>query len=369
MSTVPHRHTLALPTGTETLQLKEAARHRRITTELATVFDLWGYTPAETPLVDFFEIYRPFLSPEEARSVYRTVDHQGETLVVRCDTTLFLAKQLGLHLTPEELPVRIQYSDQIVRAEGENDLASNEYQQAGVELVGVPGPEGEVEVLLILIDALHRLALRDVVIHAGSHEVFDAVCQSLPREDHAAFEHAVVHRMDLPQRFPAVTPHEVELLQFIGDLPAFEEHLARWTLRDEVRAAAEKLLAILTSVHGLQPSPPPLQPAARSREEMLRVDLSELGGHQYYSGIAFSAYTAGGNAAVVRGGRYDTLLRQFGCDAPSVGFSMYTRKLPATTLHEVYQKGAPVQRAAGATLNERVAALRQGHAAGMRIHL
>ncbi|POR03990.1 hypothetical protein AU468_04815 [Alkalispirochaeta sphaeroplastigenens] len=348
-------HSLGLPTGTETLQLQEAARHRRITRVLEDQFELWGYTPAETPLVDYFDVYQPLLTPEGVRSTYRAMDRQGEILSVRADTTLFLAKQLGLHLSAEELPVRVWYNDQIVRAEEEHDIASNDYQQAGLELVGASGIEADAEVLTILRESLRALSLEDAAIHLGHHRILEAITPDGVAP--AALRSLVRRRNPVPADW-GLTADLQELLLFIGCRKSFSTHLLRWTLPAEVRSAAEELLALADLL--------PATSSGGSTLPAIRIDLSELAAHDYYSGIAFSAYHPGSTAAIARGGRYDHLLGHFGYDAPSVGFSVFTRKLPAETLREEHRPSPP---APGQTFAERVARAQDAHERGERMHL
>ncbi len=54
--------------------------------------------------------------------------------------------------------------------------------------------------------------------------------------------------------------------------------------------------------------------------EYISFDLGMLSKYKYYTGVIFKAYTYGVGDAVVKGGRYDGLLRQFGKEAPAVGF-------------------------------------------------
>ena len=55
-------------------------------------------------------------------------------------------------------------------------------------------------------------------------------------------------------------------------------------------------------------------------EEYVAFDLGMLSNYNYYTGVIFKAYTTGTGDAVVKGGRYDNLLKQFGKDAPAIGF-------------------------------------------------
>ncbi len=342
------------------MHLRESARHRRITRILEDRFELWGYAPVETPLVDYVEVYRELLPEPRLRDTYRVVDRQGEVLAVRSDTTLFLAKQLGLHLTTEELPVRVWYNDQIVRAEEEDEIAANEYQQAGLELVGSNGIESDMEVLVILQDTLQALDLGDAAIHLGSHRIIEEAARTssggtsaggnTDSADAEQLRSVVSRRRPIPEEFGV--PRDVEeLLRFIGSPEAFRKLLSGLTLPGPVRHAGE---ALLERALPLDHTP------------AIRIDTSELGAHDYYTGIAFGVYHPGSTAAIARGGRYDELLGHFGFDAPSVGFSMFTRKFPCATQEHPHES---LPAAPGKTFTERLARARESHNRGERMHL
>ena len=55
-------------------------------------------------------------------------------------------------------------------------------------------------------------------------------------------------------------------------------------------------------------------------EKYVSFDLGMLSKYNYYTGIIFKGYTYGVGDAIVKGGRYDNLLKRFGKDAPAIGF-------------------------------------------------
>jgi ATP phosphoribosyltransferase regulatory subunit len=61
---------------------------------------------------------------------------------------------------------------------------------------------------------------------------------------------------------------------------------------------------------------------ARAASAELEVDLGEVRGLGYYTGLVFNLYAAGAPRAVGGGGRYDGLLGKFGDPRPAVGFSL-----------------------------------------------
>ena len=64
-------------------------------------------------------------------------------------------------------------------------------------------------------------------------------------------------------------------------------------------------------------------------EKYVSFDLGMLSKYNYYTGIIFKGYTYGVGDAIVKGGRYDNLLRQFGKNAPAIGFMIVVDDLLA----------------------------------------
>ncbi len=60
----------------------------------------------------------------------------------------------------------------------------------------------------------------------------------------------------------------------------------------------------------------------REVDARLHVDLGEVRGFDYYTGVRFQAFVAGAPDAVLRGGRYDDLLGRYGRESPAVGFAV-----------------------------------------------
>ena len=68
--------------------------------------------------------------------------------------------------------------------------------------------------------------------------------------------------------------------------------------------------------------------------QYVSFDLSMLSRYNYYTGIFFRGYTYGSGDAVVKGGRYDNLLKHFGKDAPSIGFVVVIDELLSALKHQ-----------------------------------
>jgi ATP phosphoribosyltransferase regulatory subunit len=108
----------------------------------------------------------------------------------------------------------------------------------------------------------------------------------------------------------------MELYKFIGPASELKDLItAAVGLRPAENAALQHLLSLSEEL------------TAVGQGDRLRIDLSEVGDRDYYSGIVFHLYDDGADAPVASGGRYDELLGHFGTAAPSVGFSLMLRRL------------------------------------------
>ena len=313
---------LQLPQGTESLYLEEAYRHQQAVARLHNLFTSWGYLPVETPLFDFFDIYQDMISGRE-KDIYRLIDREGDLLMLRSDITLFLAKQIGLLSGSTDLPLRVYYSGAILRHQNQEDISKNEFFQTGVELIGKEGKYADMEVLTLLIATFKALDLSPR-IHLGSRDIlaklfadfsgeeFSHVISLSGNRNFGELEHFINGRISADKK-----SFILDLISFIGTATDFENLLKKSAYKPDMQEqeAINHLLSLWAMLTEL------------NLENHFRIDMSETGSQHYYTGIVFQGYLEGVDSAVVSGGRYDTLLKEFGFDSPSIGFSILLRKV------------------------------------------
>ncbi len=318
---------LQLPQGAESFYLDEAQRHEEILEELRGLYYSWGYLPVKTPVFDFYDIYRPLLDAGAKEKIYRLIDREGDLLMLRSDVTLFLAKQMGTILSGEDLPLRLWYADTILRHQDAEDISKNEFFQVGAELIGKKGAYADLEVLMMLVKSLEKAGLKDYYIHLGSREIFDRCFAGISEERKKALLGAIGLRdgaavgnvfRDIGVG-PKVADFLLRFFRYIGDADGLAalsgEGAKQGHLSKDVIASVSYLSSIWeelvkTGVSGL-----------------FRIDLSEVGGQPYYTGLVFQAFKEGVDSAFASGGRYDELLARYGVNAPSAGFSIMLRKI------------------------------------------
>lgn len=329
---------LYIPQGTESLHRDEAYTHRNFVHTMEENFQLWGYFPVQTPVFDYYEDYRNLMGQKRLDESYRLIDREGELLMLRSDITLFLARQMGIQLTEASLPLRVYYADTILRYQKKEDISHNEFFQVGCELLGLDNQDGDLEILLLMKEQLDLLGMKDYRIHLGSRSVFNKISQFCNVKDEQHLSNALDERnKDLLKALLSAGQKEelvselVDFLLFIGTAEDFAKYSKKLSngLKGLIAEELEQIESILLQLKSL------------GIENDFRVDFSEIGSQNYYSGLVFQCYAQGADSAVASGGRYDGLIFCRGKDVSSVGFSIYLRKLeallPSLSLPEIHQ--------------------------------
>jgi ATP phosphoribosyltransferase regulatory subunit len=314
-----------LPKGARLYLPDEAARKRHAEGRLLDVFARWGYRELVTPTFEYFDVLALGTDPEVQENMFKLVDREtGRMLALRADITPQIARIVATRLRDEPKPLRLAYVTNVFRYDEPQVSRYREFFQAGVELVGLEKPEAEVEVIAMAIEGLHALGLEHFQIDLGHPDFFRGLLeelkadvahqrelrQALARKDAAALERLVAdlappaHVGDALLALPTLFG-QAEVLERAGAL-------ARGERATRALANLAEVYRLLT-IYGLV--------------ERVRLDLGEVRGFDYYSGLYFEAYLNGFGAAVAGGGRYDDLVARFGYACPAVGFAFDVGRL------------------------------------------
>jgi ATP phosphoribosyltransferase regulatory subunit len=188
--------------------------------------------------------------------------------------------------------------------------------QIGAEMYGHAGLEADVEIVNLMIAALKRAGIQRVHIDLGHPSIYRALTEKsgLSAEDSEALFHAVQQK-DAPRA------------QELGG-----EHLAALTALNgpkDVITKARKQLPSLPAIGVALNALDRLAAQCEAPGVDISVDLAELGGFNYESGLVFAAFTPGSPDAIARGGRYDEVGASFGRARAATGFTMDLRQLAA----------------------------------------
>jgi ATP phosphoribosyltransferase regulatory subunit len=217
-----------------------------------------------------------------------------------------IARVVATRLRERPTPFRLAYEGTVLRRRSGRARKHRQIPQVGIELAGVSGPEGDLELLGLAADALRATGLEHFTIDVGDAGVMRALLAPLEPERQLRLSDALARKDEAGIDDPTLR----ELLAFCGDRAVLVEGLRLLEGLPAAAAAAGRLLALFDAAvqKGLGPH--------------LVADLGEVRGFAYYTGTVFHAYAPGTGDAVVSGGRYDELLARFGCDLPAAGFAV-----------------------------------------------
>ncbi len=199
-----------------------------------------------------------------------------------------------------------------------------EFAQIGVEHYGGTRKTADVEVLLIAVETFQRLGIQGFQINLGSVDFFGGIVDrmELPQDDIAALKDVLNMKNqsgleDLLQRLP-LEDRRKNILRAVPHLTGGKSVIAE--ARDLVKnARSVEALDHLEEIYSIFES--------LDLAHHLTIDLGEIRGFDYYTGILFRAYVRDLGFEVASGGRYDGLPAAFGEDVPAVGFTFILDRL------------------------------------------
>ncbi|CAK0777084.1 ATP phosphoribosyltransferase regulatory subunit [Gammaproteobacteria bacterium] len=308
-----------LPEGIDELLPPDAEFLEKMRRELLDLFRRWGYEPVEPPLIDYLDSLWVGTGQDLALQTFTLTDQvTGRLLGLRADITPQVAR-LDAHRLRRETPTRLCYLGPVLLAHGDDLGGSRNPLQIGAELYGHAGPESEMEILALLMEALTQAGMQNVHLDLGHVGIFRGLA-------HQAGVSIEIERdlFELLQRKARGDLRErLEGLGIVGPMANRFQGLVELDGDDALERAESVLAGAEDSVH-------------EAMEHLRRVkslcdrwlpdipvhfDLAELRGYHYKTGIVFAAFVPQSGQEIARGGRYDAIGQVFGRARPAVGFS------------------------------------------------
>ncbi len=303
----------ATPPGTRDVLPDEMREIRAISDRLRAAFERGGYGEVWTPALEYEEV----LSRGDERAAgagYRLFDERGRVLVLRSDMTIPIARVVSSRYADADPPLRFCYVAHAYRSVRPQRGQDREMLQAGIEVVGVPGPEGTAEALTVLCEALDATGLEDFRVGLGDASLYPGLLDA--------------HDVDAGAR--AAILRELQARDFVGLERAIEglglgSEATRMLLDvPQRRGGAAVLEEVGASADGLRGVFAAL-PAAVAGRVIFDLGLARSLG--YYTGAVFEVYDAALGVPLGGGGRYDDLLGRFGRDLPAAGWALNVERL------------------------------------------
>ena len=284
----------------------------------------YGYELVMPPLVEHLESLLTGTGEALDLMTFKLVDQlSGRTLGLRADSTPQVAR-IDAHLLNRQGVARLSYCGPVVHTRIDRPLASREPLQFGAEIYGHAGLEADLEVVELARACLRHAGVQTLLLDLADVRVIDAVLApvqldaELTRLIHAALagkDAAALQSLShgLPDR---VRRDLCALPGLFGGIEVLSEARERLAPSAALHAALDDLVWLSGQVQG--------------QGMNVSVDLADLRGYAYYTGMRFAVFahdSQGAATELARGGRYDEVGAVFGRKRPAVGFSLDLKEL------------------------------------------
>lgn len=306
------------PEGVRDIYGEEYARKLAVENRMMETVRGYGYEDIQTPTFEFFDVFSREVGTTPSRELYKFFDKEGNTLVLRPDFTPSMARCAAKYFMEEDVPIRFCYLGNTFTNTSSLQGKLKEVTQMGAELIGDGSVEADAEMAALVIESLLAAGLRDFQLSIGNVEYFKGICAAAGLDEET----------------------ELELREYISGKNYFgaEELLLGKDVGAEYRDILLKVTDLFGSTDALAQAKRLAEGISRSKQAVERLeklygvlclygvekyisfDLGMLSKYNYYTGVIYKAYTYGVGDALVKGGRYDTLLGRFGKEAPAIGF-------------------------------------------------
>lgn len=272
------------------------------------------------PMIEHLDALLTGAGSDLEQQIFKFTDPaSGRLLGLRADMTPQAARIAARRYADQD-SVRLCYLGTVLRTSPDSQGGPRSPRQVGCELFGEPGIEADLEILRLMLDTIQLAGVANVHLDLGHVGIYRALASKLALdEDEQATLFDILQRKSHPdlaefaassQRLNGLAPTFSALIDLNGDVSVLKR--ARHALVGADDGLADALATLQKAASALQAQFPTVP---------VHVDLAELRGLQYHTGLVFAAFVPGHGREIARGGRYDGVGHEFGRPRPATGFS------------------------------------------------
>lgn len=315
---------LHTPEGVRDIHNEECAKKLVLQSRIHDVLNLYGYSDIQTPTFEFFDIFNKERGSVSSNEMFKFFDRDGNTLVLRPDMTPAIARTAAKYYSETDLTLKFCYVGNTYINNSSYQGRLKETTQIGAELIGNDTLDADAEVIAMVIDCMLNSGLNEFQVEIGQVQFYKGILNEAGISDEVEEElleliinknYFGVEEILKTQNINLKLAETLLMLpQLFGSVEVLEK-AKKLTNNVESLNALKRLedLYHILQVYGY--------------ENYITFDLGMLSKHAYYTGVIFNAYTFGTGDSVVKGGRYDKLIGQFGSNKASIGFSITVDQL------------------------------------------
>lgn len=299
------------------------------------VYRSYGFSPIDTPALEYLEILTGKGSEETDRQLYQFVDHGGRAVGLRFDLTVPLARFVAQHAAELGTPFKRYHIATVWRGENTQRGRYREFMQCDFDTIGTTSVVADIETAVVIHDLLLAIGFTDFTIHINNRMVLNGLLEKLELADQSTNILRALDKLakigpenviqEMQQQAAATREQALKVLR-LGELHGTADEILRQL--DPLLAGSDKGMA---GVDNLRQVMAGVQ-AAGVPEQRVKINVSIARGLDYYTGAIFETLLDAKPdfGSVCSGGRYDNLAGLFTKqELPGIGASLGLDRLLA----------------------------------------
>ena len=313
------------PEGLEDLLPPQAQKLEFYRRKLVDGFEMSGFELVLPPIAEFTDSLLTGTAGHMAVDTCRFTDQEsGRMMGVRADMTPQVARIVSNRLKAKSSISRLCYVGEVLKTRNNKAKGSRSPIQVGAELFGHYGVESDIEIIELMLESMQRIALPDIKMSLGHAAIVTELMQIVGLTDKQAKEFInILKRKAIPEYESFVSNLELstQMKNILDELPSLcgtasdvinQANTLLSGLSEDMDSALKQLSTVIDSIKTSFSIP-------------VHLDITEMRGYQYHTGIVFASYSGGTLQPIAKGGRYDNIGSVFGLALPATGFSLDLR--------------------------------------------
>ena len=314
-----------LPEGVDEILPPRAMLLEQMCRKLIDLFSSWGYEFVIPPMMEYLESLLTATGEDLDLQTYKITDQlSGRLMGIRADITPQVAR-IDAHLLKRNIPTRLCYLGSVLHSRTNNSGDSRSPLQLGAELFGHEGVSSDIEIVKLMLATLDAVRISNICLDVGHIGIFRSLIsksQLNSMQESEVFE--IVKRKakdELKIFYKKIKINDdsskamLDLIDLHGDVGILDDAIHAFDkLSPDIRKYVNEVKTLTDSI-------------IDKFDVSINIDLSELRGYNYHTGMIYTAFVPNEGKGIAFGGRYDDIGSAFGKARPATGFSTDVKQL------------------------------------------
>ena len=314
-----------LPEGVDEILPPRAMLLEQMCRKLIDLFSSWGYEFVIPPMMEYLESLLTATGEDLDLQTYKITDQlSGRLMGIRADITPQVAR-IDAHLLKRNIPTRLCYLGSVLHSRTNNSGDSRSPLQLGAELFGHEGVSSDIEIVKLMLATLDAVRISNICLDVGHIGIFRSLIsksQLNSMQESEVFE--IVKRKakdELKIFYKKLKINDdsskamLDLIDLHGDAGILDDAIHAFDkLSPDIRKYVNEVKTLTDSI-------------IDKFDVSINIDLSELRGYNYHTGMIYTAFVPNEGKGIAFGGRYDDIGSAFGKARPATGFSTDMKQL------------------------------------------